>query len=137
MTAWLGKALCALLFWSDSAQLRQPERLAPYVPSPIIEGDYLLTAANSGPLYCYEAASGKILWHEPAGKHHPSPVSANGLVYFLNDEGVMNIVKPGPQFLRVAQNELGEATYASPAISDGQIFLRGAKHLFCIGVSSK
>ncbi len=37
---------------------------APYVPSPIVEGDYLLTASNSGPLYCYEAATGKILWHE-------------------------------------------------------------------------
>ncbi len=49
----------------------------------------------------------------------------------------MNIIKPGPQFMRVAQNELGEATYASPAISDGQIFLRGAKHLFCIGPNLK
>ena len=110
---------------------------APYVPSPIIEGDYLLTASNSGPIYCYEAATGKILWHEALGKHHASPVSANGLVYFLNDNGVMNIIKPGPEFTRVAQNELGEATYASPAISDGQLFLRGAKHLFCIGPSPK
>jgi len=50
---------------------------------------------------------------------------------------VMNIIKPGPQFTRVAQNELGEATYASPAISDGQLFLRGAKHLFCIGPDSR
>ena len=110
---------------------------APYVPSPIVEGDYLLTAANSGPLYCYEVATGKILWHEPETRHHASPVSANGLVYFLNDKGVMNIIKPGPQFTRVAQNELGEATYASPAISDGQIFLRGAKHLYCIGPKSQ
>ena len=109
---------------------------APYVPSPIIEGDYLLTAANSGPVYCYEAASGKILWHEALGKHHASPVSAGGLVYFLNDDGVMNIIRPGPQFSRVAQNELGEKTYASPAISEGQMFLRGAKHLFCIGAKA-
>jgi outer membrane protein assembly factor BamB len=110
---------------------------APYVSSPIIEGDYLLASANNGPLYCYEAATGKILWHEPMSRHHASPVSVNGLVYFLDDKGVMNIVRPGPQFVRVAQNELGEATYASPAVSDGQIFLRGAKHLFCIGPSSK
>ena len=110
---------------------------APYVPSPIIEGDYLLTGANSGPVYCYETAAGKILWHEALGKHHASPVSVNGLVYFLNDNGVMNVIRPGPQFARVAQNDLGEATYASPAVSDGQIFLRGAKHLFCIGTPSK
>jgi hypothetical protein len=34
---------------------------APYVPSPIVEGDYLLTAANSGPVYCYEAATGTAI----------------------------------------------------------------------------
>jgi hypothetical protein len=60
-------------------------------------------------------------------------VSANHLIYFLNDNGVMNVVKAGPQFERVAQNDIGEKTFASPAISDGQIFIRGDKHLFCIG----
>ena len=106
---------------------------APYVPSPIVEGDYLLTVSHTGVAHCFEAATGKVLWQETLGKHHASPVAANGLVYLLNDNGVMNIIKPGPHFERLARNELGEATYASPAISDGQIFLRGAKHLFCIG----
>jgi outer membrane protein assembly factor BamB len=59
----------------------------------------------------------------------------NGLVYLLNDNGVMNVVRPGPKFERVAQNEIGEKTFASPAISDGQLFLRGDKHLFRIGES--
>jgi hypothetical protein len=53
-------------------------------------------------------------------------------VYFLSDKGVMTVVKPGAELDIVARNELGENTYASPAISDGQIFLRGAKHLYCI-----
>ena len=105
---------------------------APYVPSPISEGDYLLTISDTGVAYCYLAATGKILWQERLGKHHASPVSANGLVFFLNDEGVMNVVKPGPKFVRLAQDPLGETTYASPAFSDGQIFLRSDKHLFCI-----
>jgi outer membrane protein assembly factor BamB len=107
---------------------------APYVPSPIAEGDYLLTVNNfSNVAFCYEAATGKIVWQEQLGKHHASPVSANGLVYFLDDNGVMNVVRPGPEFARVARNEIGEKTFASPAISEGQIFLRGDKHLFCIG----
>jgi outer membrane protein assembly factor BamB len=104
-----------------------------YVPSPIIEGDYFLIVSDSGVAHCFDAASGKIFWQERLGEHHASLVSANGAVYFLNDEGVMNVVKPGPEFNRLAKNELGERTFASPAISDGQIFVRGDTHLYCIG----
>ena len=68
------------------------------------------------------------------GKHfRASLVTANGLVYFLTDDGIMKIVRPGPKLDVVAENELGEYCYASPAISDGQIFLRAEKHLYCIG----
>jgi len=104
-----------------------------YVPSPIIEGDYFLIVSDSGVAHCFEAATGKILWQERLGEHHASLVSANGLVYFLSDEGVMNVVRPGPEFARVARNELGERTFGSPAVSEGQILLRGDNHLFCIG----
>jgi hypothetical protein len=47
----------------------------------------------------------------------------------------MTVVKPGAELDIIARNELGENTYASPAISDGQIFLRGAKHLYCISTN--
>jgi outer membrane protein assembly factor BamB len=110
---------------------------APYVPSLITLGDYLLVVSNNGVAFCYEAATGKILWQEKLGRHHASPVSIDGLVYFLNDDGVLNVVKPGPEFVRVAQSELGETTYASPAVSQGQLFLRGEKHLFCFGQPAK
>ena len=107
---------------------------APYVPSPIAVGDWFFTSAFSGnAAHCYEAATGKILWEEPMGLHHASPVSANGLVYFLNDDGVMHVVRAGPKFDLVARNELGEKTYASPALSGNKIFLRGFKNLYCIG----
>jgi outer membrane protein assembly factor BamB len=104
-----------------------------YVPSPIAEGDYFLVVSDSGVAHCFEAATGRIAWQERLGEHHASLVSADGLVYFLNDNGVMNVVKPGPAFVRIAQNDIAEKTFASPAISHGQIFLRGEKHLFCIG----
>lgn len=104
-----------------------------YVPSPISEGDYFLVVSDSGVAHCFEAASGRLMWQERMGEHHASLVSASGLVYFLNDNGVMNVVKPGPQFASVAKNELGEKTFASPAISEGRLYLRGDRHLFCIG----
>jgi outer membrane protein assembly factor BamB len=110
---------------------------APYVPSMLVAGDHLLTVNNFGVAFCYEAATGNVLWQEKLGKHHASPVLVGGLVYLTNDDGQMNVIKPGPQFERVAQYQLGENCYASPAISDGQVFLRGFKHLLCIGRRSK
>jgi outer membrane protein assembly factor BamB len=104
-----------------------------YVPSPIVEGDYLLIVSDSGVAHCFEAATGKLLWQERLGDHHASLVSANGLVYFLNDDGVTHIVKPGAAFNLMARNEIGEKCFASPAISRGQIFLRGTGSLFCAG----
>lgn len=61
-------------------------------------------------------------------------VLADGLVYMPKDEGVIIVIKPGPVFEVVAKNELGERMNASPAISNGKIYLRSDKHLFCIGL---
>jgi hypothetical protein len=105
-----------------------------YVPSPISEGDYFLVVSDGGVASCFHAATGEMYWQERVGPHaHSSIVSANGLVYFTTDDGATTVVKPGPAFEVVAKNTLGEATESSPAISDGHVFLRGAKHLYCLG----
>jgi outer membrane protein assembly factor BamB len=118
---------------SDSHIAWRSTNGAIYVPSPVCTGDYLLTTMTNGQVYCFEAATGKILWKENLGQQYPSAVLANGLVYMPNDEGVITVIKPGPAFESVTKNNIGETMFASPAISDGKIYLRGAKHLFCIG----
>jgi hypothetical protein len=70
------------------------------------------------------------------GRQHASLASADGLVYFLNDLGVCRVVRASKQFELIATNELGEQTYASPALSNGQIFIRGEEHLYCIGANA-
>jgi outer membrane protein assembly factor BamB len=105
-----------------------------YVPSPIVVGDYFLVVSDEGIGSCYDAADGKRLWKQRMGPHFSaSLVTAGGLVYFISDEGVTTVVKPGQKYEQVAKNPLGEACYASPAISQGQIYLRGVKHLYAIG----
>jgi len=105
-----------------------------YVPSPIVSGDYLLVAADDGIATCYHAATGDVQWTARLGKHYSaSLVGAQGLVYFLADDGITKVVRPGPKLEVVAENPLGEYCYASPAISHGQLFIRGEKHLYCIG----
>lgn len=109
-------------------------RGAAYVPSPIIAGRYLLMVADSGIASCLDSRTGKRHWMERLpGGHSPSPVSADGLVYFVSDQGVTTVIRPGETFEIVAQNELGERISASPAISQGQYFLRTHQHLYCIG----
>jgi len=118
---------------TDTHIVWQDTKGAPYVPSMIVADDYLLSVNRSGVAFCYEATTGKILWQEKLGRHHASPVLANGLVFLINDNGQINVIRPGPEFHRLASYELGESCYASPAISDGQVFLRGFEHLFCFG----
>ncbi len=110
------------------------EKGASYVPSPIAAGDYFLVVSDGGIASCFAATTGERLWMERLGPHYStSLVSSGGLVYFLADSGVTKVVRPGPQLEVVAENAIDEYCYASPAISQGQIFLRGEKHLYAIG----
>jgi outer membrane protein assembly factor BamB len=103
-----------------------------YVPSPISEGDYFVVVSDSGVATCFHAATGELYWNERIGPHaHSSIVSAEGLIYCTTDDGATTVIKPGPKFEVIAHNTLGEPCYSSPAISDGRVFVRGAKHLFC------
>ena len=104
-----------------------------YVPSPIACGDYFIIVSDGGIGTCYEAESGKIQWQERLGTHNSaSLVTAGGLVYFLDDNGLMKVIKPGATLEVVAENKLAEETYASPAISQGKLLIRGTDSLYCI-----
>ena len=107
-----------------------------YVPSPIAsaDGKYFLVVSDTGTASLFEADSGQCHWMERLGPHYSaSLVTVDGLVHFLSDDGVTTIVRPGPTLDVVAENDLGEQCRASPAISQGQIFLRSTEHLFAIG----
>ena len=111
---------------------------ASYVPSPIAFDGHFFVVSDLGFLTCLEARTGKKLWMERLGRHHSaSPVLADGHFYFADDSGVTWVLKAGDQFEVVAQNELGEECYASPAVSHGQLFIRGLHHLYCIGKEAK
>ncbi|MEI6680496.1 MAG: PQQ-binding-like beta-propeller repeat protein [Mariniphaga sp.] len=108
-----------------------------YVPSPVTAGAYLITTSINGSVNCIEAATGKILWKENLGKQYGSAVLAGGLVYMPSDQGIITVIKPGATYEVIAKNNIGETLLASPAISNGMIYLRSANHLFCIGPKGK
>lgn len=109
-------------------------RGAAYVPSPILASEYLLVVADSGIATCFHAKSGDVLWQERLGRgQSASPVVADGIVYFFSKRGVATLVRPGDEFEVVAKNSLDEDISSSPAISQGQIFVRTHEALYCIG----
>ena len=54
---------------------------------------------------------------------------ADGKIYVTNEDGVTSVVKAGPAFEVLAENDFDDYTLSSPAVSEGQIFIRTAKHL--------
>ncbi|MBG88292.1 MAG: serine/threonine protein kinase [Verrucomicrobiales bacterium] len=109
-------------------------RGAAYVPSPILSGDYLLVVGDNGIANCFDAKSGESLWQERLGRgQSASPVVADGIVYFFSNRGEATVVRPGDKFEVVARNSLDEPISSSPAISQGQIFVRTHEALYCIG----
>lgn len=77
-----------------------------------------------------------MIWNESLGRHHnASPLLVNGHIYSLADDGTMFIVKPKSEFELVAKNAIGETCHATPAITNGRIYIRSTTHLWCIGAT--
>jgi len=108
----------------------------PYMPTPIVYDNYLYTCSNAGVVTCFEAQTGKQIYKErlgSSGGYTASPVAADGKLYFAGEDGDVRVVRAGPKFELLSVNPLGEPCMATPAISDGMIFIRTQHHLFGIG----
>jgi outer membrane protein assembly factor BamB len=104
------------------------------VPSMLYLEPHLFAITDGGIATCLKAATGEIVWQERVGGNFSaSPVTAEGRIYLVSDEGETTVIEAGPEFKVLARNPLGEKVQASPAVSQGQIFIRTEKHLFCIG----
>ena len=67
------------------------------------------------------------------GPISPSPVAAEGRIYFLNTKGLCTVLSAALRLDRLTENQLDDDTLASPAISGGKLFIRGRKSLYCVG----
>lgn len=108
-----------------------------YVPSPILYGDYLYLTTDRGVLTCIDAKTGEVKYE---GGRIPipatftaSPVAFDGKILMTSEDGDTFIVKAGPKHEILGTNSVGEPVYASPAIADGRIYIRGEKNIYCIG----
>ncbi len=108
----------------------------PDVPTPVTDGTYFYIVNDRGIVWCLDARTGKEVWGPQRIQHgiySASPVLADGKVYITNEDGITTVFRAGPKFELLAENNLDDFTLSSPAISEGQIFLRTAQYLYCIG----
>lgn len=113
--------------------LWKQNRGTPFVPSAVVYGGHYYLVDDEGFGTCLDLATGAELWRQRlGGRYQASPVAGAGKVYFTNLDGVVSVLKAGAGFELLARNALGETIVASPAVSNGQLFLRGEKHLYCI-----
>jgi len=107
---------------------------APTQPSLLYVKPYLYTITDKGVAYCFKTDSGEIVYEERVGGNFcASPVYADGKIYVLSEEGVTTVIEAGPEFKIVSKNPVSERCQASIAASQGALFIRTEKHLYCIG----
>jgi len=109
----------------------------PYVPSPVARGEHFYFVNDAGLAGCYHARTGNRVWFErlSTAGFHSSPLVIDGKVYVTNVAGTVYVFAAEPTFRLLARNELGEVVRATPAVADGRLYIRGERHLFCIGKS--
>ena len=119
---------------TDSHVLWRVPTGAPYVSSVLLYRGHVYMSNGSGIVSAVEATSGERVWQERVGGvFSASPVAGDGKVYFVSEIGETVVVAAGEAPRVLARNSLNARVIASPAISAGQIFIRGDRHLIAVG----
>jgi hypothetical protein len=107
----------------------------PYVPSPVARGEHFYFVNDMGIAGCYHARTGKREWLEriASAGFHASPLMIDGKVYAASTGGDVYVFAGEPTFRLLSRNKLGEPVRATPAVADGRLYIRGERHLFCVG----
>jgi outer membrane protein assembly factor BamB len=109
-------------------------RGAPFVPSAILVGDYYYLVDEQGITTCLRVDNGERVWQKRLpGAYTASPVATGSHIYFTSETGETTVIKAHVStYEQVNRNELGEAVFASAAVTDKQILIRTTGHLWCI-----
>lgn len=130
LTPAKGETTSAHVAWSKTGR-------GSYMPTPLAYRGILYVLANNGVFDTYEMATGKEIYRQRlplvGSGFSASPVAADGKIYLSNEDGEMLVVEAGESFKQIGTNSMGETLMATPAISEGVMYVRGASTLFAIG----
>jgi outer membrane protein assembly factor BamB len=130
ITPAAGQTTSAAVVWSRTGR-------GPYMPTPLVYKGIVYVLANNGVLDAYDLATGADIYRQRLDTvgdgYSSSPVAADDRIYLSNEDGNVVVVEAGRTFKHVATNEMGELVMATPALSNGVLYVRTAKSLVAIG----
>jgi outer membrane protein assembly factor BamB len=125
-----GESHSAAIAWSRTAR-------GPYMPTPLIYDGVVYVLANNGVFDAYDLKTGAEIYRQRlphvGNGFSASPVAADGKIYLSSEDGEMLVVSAGRTFAHLATNSMGDLLMATPALSEGVMYVRTAKQLFAIG----
>jgi outer membrane protein assembly factor BamB len=125
-----GASTSGSVVWSKTGR-------GPYMPTPLAYRGVLYVLANNGIFDAYDLATGQDLYRQRlpyiGSGYSASPVAADGKIYLSSEDGEMIVVRAGRRFEHIATNSVGELLMATPALSQGVMYVRTVGSLFAIG----
>ncbi|MGZ5483776.1 MAG: outer membrane protein assembly factor BamB family protein [Pyrinomonadaceae bacterium] len=125
-----GKTASEMIAWSRTGR-------GSYMPTPLIYQGRLYVLANNGTFDAYNLKTGEEVYRQrlPAigSGYSASPVAADGKIYLTNEDGEIVVVGAGDKFTHIATNSMGELLMATPALSEGVMYVRSSQGLFAVG----
>jgi outer membrane protein assembly factor BamB/protein tyrosine phosphatase (PTP) superfamily phosphohydrolase (DUF442 family) len=125
-----GKTSSEAITWSRTGR-------GPYMPTPLIYKDILYVLGSNGTLDAYNLNTGAEIYRQRlplvGNGFSASPVAADGKIYLSNEDGEILVVSAGEKFAHLGTNSMGELMMATPALSEGVMYVRTAQSLFAVG----
>ncbi len=110
----------------------------PYIPAPLLYKDVLYLVKDGGIVTSLDVATGNLIKEgrtkEALGEYYASPVAADNKVFLANGEGKITVLKAGGEWEVLGVNDLGDEIHATPALSEGRIYVRTHGFLYCFGM---
>ena len=129
LTLPAGKTNSDSVVWSKTGR-------GSYMPTPLIYKGVLYVLSNNGLFDAYDLKTGEELYRQRlptvGSGFSASPVAADGKIYLSNEDGEILVVSAGPKFAHLTTNSMGELIMATPAISEGVMYVRSSSSLFAI-----
>lgn len=111
----------------------------PYIPAPLLYGGVLYLVKTGGIITTLDPATGRMLkqGRSPGalGEYYASPVAADGKVFLASQEGKITVINAAGEWEVLAVNELGDEINATPALSEGRLYVRTRGAVYCFGKS--
>ena len=130
LTLPAGRSQSASIVWSRMGR-------GPYMPTPLIYKGILYVLANNGVLDAYDLRSGQELYRQRlpliGSGFSASPIAADDKIYLSNEDGEMLVLAAGPKYAHLATNSMGELLMATPALSEGVMYVRSSASVFAVG----